>query len=105
MKPSMIFVPLLAGLGMAGVVKQREESVADVADVANVANGAKVADSINNANVSDSIDVANGEEVADGAEICCNTTPCFIGCYVNGEWACANKTWGNTSSVARYRVS
>lgn len=74
----MILVPLLAGLGMAGVVKQRDESVADVA---------KVADSINNANVADSIDVANGEEVADGAEVCCNTTPCFGGCFVNGGWA------------------
>ncbi|PYH67310.1 uncharacterized protein BO88DRAFT_455324 [Aspergillus vadensis CBS 113365] len=78
MKPSMILVPLLAGLGMAGVVMQREDSVADVADVANVANGA---------NVADSIDVANGEKVADGAEVCCNTTPCFGGCFVNGEWA------------------
>ncbi|GLB11266.1 hypothetical protein AtubIFM57258_008133 [Aspergillus tubingensis] len=72
MKPSMILVPLLAGLGMAGVVKQRDESVADVAAVANVANGAKVADSINNANVADSMDGT------DGAEVCCNTTPCFV---------------------------
>ncbi|GKZ58519.1 hypothetical protein AnigIFM49718_004339 [Aspergillus niger] len=69
MKFSMVLVPILAGFGLAGVVRQREESVANVADVTDVTNGADVTDSI---------------EAATDAEVCCNTTPCFIGCPVNG---------------------
>ncbi|GKZ68303.1 hypothetical protein AnigIFM50267_002981 [Aspergillus niger] len=81
MKFSMVLVPILAGFGLAGVVRQREESAAnaaDVADAANAANAANAADSVNAA------DVTNSIEAATDAEVCCNTTPCFIGCPVNG---------------------
>lgn len=78
MKFSMVLVPILAGFGLAGVVCQREESAANAADVADAANAANAADSVNAA------DVTNSIEAATDAEVCCNTTPCFIGCPVNG---------------------